>query len=189
MLYIVKGNKEPAAYDDLKGKTVAVVCISDATAYGPNSLAERLGKALSLRLARNVNRIKLVPYDEVQDWQDRNGWNEIDFQMLGNDLNAEMVVVLEMTNYSIHEGQTMFKGRSTITTRVYDIADGGEVKFVFGPEQYEFPKSHGRPAIGISEAQFETAYLTKVIDVISRLFYPYERTEAIGEDAWAFDSM
>ena len=35
LLYVIKGHKIPAEFNGLEGKRVAVVCISDASAYGP----------------------------------------------------------------------------------------------------------------------------------------------------------
>ncbi len=187
MLYILKGNKAKAAYSGLKNKRVAVVCISDASSYGPDALTQTLAKSLSAQLKMNVKKVTIIPYAEIENWKDQNGWAEVDPVQLGKDLEAQMVVALEMTGYSIREGQTMYKGRSTITTTVYDIDEDGEINFVHGPEYFEFPKSHARPAIGTSEAQFESAYLARIVAYTSRLFYDYEKTETFGEDAILFD--
>ncbi|HMO15751.1 MAG TPA: hypothetical protein PKD64_08775 [Pirellulaceae bacterium] len=186
MMYFIKGYKAKAAFAGLKNKTVAVVCISDASSYGPNSLTDSLARSLGAELKLNVKKLNLIPNSEIEDWKDQNGWAEIQPEQLGRDLGADMVVTLELTGYSIREGQTMYKGRSTITTTVYDVQNNGDIAFVHGPEFFEFPKSHARPAIGTTEAQFEAAYLHRVVIHISRLFYDYDKAEAVGEDAFLF---
>ena len=187
MLYFIKGDKVKAAYNGLKNKRVAVVFESDATSYGPNPLTEMMANMLAIQLNQNVKKIEMVPFDEVQDWKDRNAWKEINYQELGKSVQAEMVVAIDVSGYSIHEGTTMFKGRSTVKTTVYDITNNGEITFVHGPELFEFPKSHARPAIGTTEADFERAYVSQIIQQISWLFYDHERIEGIARDGWIYD--
>ena len=38
LLYVIKGHKSPADFAGLEGKRVAVVVVSDASAYGPDTL-------------------------------------------------------------------------------------------------------------------------------------------------------
>ena len=186
MLYVFRGNKIKAEFDGLKNKRVAIVCVSDASSYGPDALTQTISRALGGKLAMEVKKIHVIPNAQIEEWKDMNGWNEINMHQLGQGVDADAVVAVEISSYSIHEGSTMYKGRSNVTTTVYDIQNGGEVLFVHGPNYFEFPKTHARPVIGTSDAQFEAAYLSKIVENTARLFYDYERLDQFADDATGF---
>ncbi len=187
LMYFFQGLKVKAEYDGLKNSRVAVICVTDASSYGPNNLTKTIGQILGSRLQIEVNRIQVIPQNEIENWKDINGWNEIDFVQIGKGLKADKVLAVEIDSYSIHEGQTMYKGRAMVTTKVYDIKNGGEVVFSQGPAEYQFPKSHGRPALATDEQQFERVYLSKLVEKIAHSFYDYERVDEIADDAAQFE--
>ncbi len=187
LLYFVKGDKIKAVFPGLKDQRVVVICESEASSYGPDPLSEIVTRMLISELQANIKKIELVPATDVENWKDQNGWNEIDHNKLGQDFQADMVVAVQISNYSIHEGSTMFKGRSMITSTVFDINNDGYATFVHGPDQFEFPRSHARPAIGTTEAEFERAYLTKIVQQVSWLYCDHEKVEKIAQDAWLYD--
>lgn len=187
LFYVVKGLKVKALYDGLEKSTVAVVCVSDASSYGPDSLTRVVGEALGARLARDVPKIKVIDQHRIENWKDTHGWNEVDYVALGRGVGAQKVVAVKIDSYSIHEGTTMFKGRTMLTTTVYDVEKDGVVVFSQGPGEYQFPKSHGRPAISTNARNFEVAYLSLLVESIARNFCDYERVDAIAEDAIEFE--
>lgn len=182
LFYVIKGHNIPAAFDGLEGKRVAVVCVSDASAYGPDTLTYNVSKAVSMKLAASVKDIKVISSREIEQWIDANGWDEADFIELGNGVNADAVLAIEIGSYSIHEGQTMYKGRSDITATVFDINQGGQVAYVHGPNHFAFPQN-GRPAIQTSDRQFEAVYLAKLTQHIARQFHEHDGLETVAEDA------
>jgi hypothetical protein len=133
------------------------------------------------RLKTNVKKITMIPQDKINDWKDQNAWNEENFYQLGKGVEAEMVVAIEISNYSLYDGQTMYKGRAMVSSTVYDM-EKGSVAFHRGPEEYSFPKS-GRPSIQNNDQQFEQVYLTKLCEHLARRFYEFEKKEMIAEDA------
>lgn len=182
LLYVLKGHRIPAAYDGLKNQRVAVVCVSDSSAFGPNGLTESVGRAVGGRLAANVKKITIVPPGEIENWIDVNGWDEKDFTKIGRGVKADRVVAIEMGNYTIREGQTLYKGRCELSVTVYDIANGGSVAYSVGPKEYAFPQN-GRPAIQTSDRKFETLYLGKLTEHITNQFYPHDALDSVAEDA------
>jgi hypothetical protein len=186
LMYVVKGLKIDALYDGLEDSRVAVVCVSDASSYGPDSLTRVVGQALGNRLAATVPGITVIDQHKIENWKDTHGWNELDFIALGQGVGADKVVAVKIDSYSIHEGTTMYKGRATLTTSVYDLANEGQIVFSQGPAEYQFPRSHGRPAISTDARQFETAYLSQLVESISRNFYDHEKVDTVAEDAIEF---
>lgn len=182
LLYVIKGHKENAEFAGLKDKTVAVVCITDSTAYGPDSLSSTVNKAVSLQLKQNVRKCTVISPAKVSEWIDHNGWNQSNFIEIGRGVGADMVVAIDMGSYTIKEGQTLYKGRTDLTVTVYDITKGGQVAHVHGPTEYVFPKN-GRPSIQTSERQFEAVYLAKLTDYIARMFYDADTLDQVAEDA------
>lgn len=181
LLYLIYGNKVSAQFEGLNDKKVAVVCVSDASAYGPNTLTFSVERMVAAKLAQNVPGIQVIPQSTVDNWKDQYGWDESDFVQIGRGINADAVVAIEISAYSLHEGSTMYKGQATVTSTVYNVKNQ-TVAFISGPEDYQFPKS-GRPAMQITERQFETAFLEKFCEYLARRFYEYEKTDTIAEDA------
>ncbi len=182
LLYVIKGHKSPAAFDGLKGKRVAVVVVSDASAYGADTLTYNVAKLISIKLANNVKDIEVIPPSTIESWMDTNNWNQTDFNEIGRGINAEMVVSVEVSAYTIHDGSTLYKGQADTTVSVHNIAKGGQIEFSKGPSDYVFP-SMGRPSIQTTDRKFEALYLSKLTDHISRLFYAHDRLEMVAEDA------
>lgn len=182
LLYVIKGHKVPPKFAGLDGKQVAVVCVSDQSAYGPDTLTYTVSKYVSVKLAQGLKKSTVVSPAKIENWVDQNGWENSRVVDLGEALEADMVVVIEVGSYSIHEGATIYKGRSDLSVTVYDIEKNGQVAFVHGPEQHVFPES-GRPAIQTPERQFETFYLARLTDHISKLFVEHDKLESFADDA------
>lgn len=187
LMYMIHGLKIDAAYDGLEDSRVAIVVVSDASAYGPDTLTSVVGQAMAIRLSQNVEKITLIPQNVIENWKDTHGWDEVDFREIGQGVNADKVIGIDIGSYSIHEGTTLFKGRSMVSTAVYDLTNNGNVVFSQGPAEYVFPKSHARPATSTNEREFEAVYLAKLVDSIARNFYAYDKADAVAEDATGID--
>ena len=184
LLYVIKGHEMPAAFDELEGKRIAVVCISDASAYGPDTLTYTISNALSVKLAQGLKEEEtvIIPVTTVEEWIDTNGWNERDFLALGKGVEADLVVAVDVKSYTIHEGSTMFKGKSDVTATVYNINKEGQVDHHYGPQLFEYPQ-HGRPAIQTTERAFETLYLGRLVTVLAEQFIAHDHLDSFATDA------
>jgi hypothetical protein len=181
ILYVIYGHKVSAEYEGLNGKKVAVICVSDASAYGPSTLTFTVERMVAANLGKNVPRIQVIPQTTVDDWKDQFGWDEADFVQIGRGVGADAVLAIEITSYSLHEGSTMYKGKVTVMSTVYDVKDQA-IGYRKGPETYEFPKS-GHPSLHLSEREFENSYLTKLCQHLAERFYEHDRLESVAEDA------
>ncbi len=182
LLYIIKGHQVPPKFAGLEGKRVAVLCVSDASAYGPDTLTYTVSKHISVKIAQGVKEVEVVSPAKIEDWIDQNGWEELNVVPMGEAIDAEMVVVIEVASYSIHEGATIYKGRSDLSVTVYDIAKKGQVAFVHGPEEFSFPEN-GRPSIQSSDRQFEAFFLARLTEHLAKLFVAYDKMESFADDA------
>ena len=182
LLYVIKGHEVPADYDGLAESMIAVVCVSDASAYGPDTLTYSIAKNVSVKLSQGLQGTKIVSPAKVENWIDQNGWDSVEAVSLGRDLEADKVLVIEIGSYSIHDGATLHKGSVDLTCTVYDIEKDGQVSYVHGPEEYAFPKN-GRPVMQSSDRQFEAFFLARLTDRISRLFVVSDKMDTFADDA------
>ena len=182
LLYVIKGHKVPPKFQGLEGKRVAVMCLSDASAYGPDTLTYTVSKHVGIKILQGVKDVQVVGPAKIESWIDENGWHESKVVALGEGVKADMVVVIEIGSYSIHEGATLFKGRADLTVTVYDINKEGQISFAEGPDLFAFPEN-GRPTVQSSDRQFESFYLARLTDHISKLFVPYDKMDSFADDA------
>lgn len=183
LLYVIKGHDVPPAFEGLSEKKVAIVCNSDARAFGPDSLSVTIAKHIGISMAASKDDISVISPKRVGSFIDENGWSEDESpEKLGQAVGADYVVVIEIENYSIHEGATLFKGRADWTASVYDIGKEGSVTFAKGPELFVFPET-GRPSLQTTERQFESFYLSRLCDRISKLFVTHDKMASYADDA------
>lgn len=187
LIYMVKGQTAPAEFPHLKGKRVAIVCISDSSAYGPDRSTELLERFLAARLQNKVKKIDVVHHQDVHNWLDTNDFSQINPREIGRGVNADMVVAVQLSGYKLHEGQTLYKGHANVTTEVYDLRDKGKVVFRKNLPDFQFPVNGARPSTGTTEAQFEQTFIHMLSEDIANYFYDYEYREAFGRDAAMID--
>ena len=182
MINTFKGHKMKAEYDALSEKRVAIVCVSDSSAYGPDVSAELISKAVRSKFQKEKLELELVPQSEIDNWLDNN-WEDIDYVEIGKAVNAEKVLAIDLDNYSLHEGSTLYKGRATYNVRVFDMEQGGQVAFSRGPNEFQFPSNHGTPATTMSENQFQMVFVYELANDIAKYFYDYDIPETIARNA------
>jgi hypothetical protein len=182
LIYTVKGHQIQPAFKGLDGKRVAVVVVSDASAYGPDTLTYTVAQAVGIRLANGLEDSQIIAPAKIEEWIDTNGWNETEYVELGKGVDADMVLAIEIASYSLTEGSTLFKGRSDVTLTVYDIEKDGQVPFSATPKHFAFPK-HGRPAIQTNEREFEAFYLSQLTTMIANHFVVHDKLESFANDA------
>lgn len=182
VMYVLFGHKTEAEFAELAEKRVAVVTIADQSAYGPDTLSEMVSRAVTSRLVTNVKKIDVIPQGEIANWMDVNGLQAMDFKALGTSVKADYVISIELSDYSIYDGKTLYKGTCNYKIDVYNINENGRLVFSRGPNEFTFPRD-GRPAIESSERKFEAFYLASLSDRMAKFFYQYDSTEDAALDS------
>lgn len=182
--YILMPEDTPAEFKGLKGKHVAVVCkpiveleFSDAGS------ARELASIVGGHLARNVRKSRIIDQQEVARWIDENAWT--DHATVGKALDADMVVGIDLEEFRLHEGSTLYRGRATAHVRVYDVA---EKKVVFEKrfDDFAFPADSAIPTTDRSESQFRGMFLQILGGRISRTFHAYDSRTTFAEESLTF---
>jgi hypothetical protein len=180
--YWIYGDKIAPQTHCLEKKRVAVVCLDPGSLKGPGNEAAALAKAISNALAYNVEGIDVVRQQEINDWIDTHDDDLTDFRDVGRGVKAEMVVGVDLESFTLHEGQTLLKGRANVAVKVFDMTQNGKVVYETPSREIAFPKNGARH-VTESEANFRTIFLHTLAQKVARDFYAYDRLEDYGGDS------
>lgn len=182
MLYFGQGQMVPAEYDDLEKKRTAVICVSDPTSRGTGAEAQVLAREVSTILRQNVEEIELVRPDEIADWIDREGWDQIDYREIGRGVRAERVIAIDLEGFRLYEGSSLYHGRARITVTVYDMTDQGSEVFRQSLPEVRFPMTGPYPVGDTSEIDFRRAFLRHLAQHVAKYFHEYDLMDDFGTD-------
>lgn len=183
LIHFVKGNKVPAEYDGLEDKRVAIVCVMSSSPYGQDEATSKLAKRLEATLGKEVSGIEIVPRSRIRDWTDANDWDQVNFTEIGRGVKADMVLAVELSSYTLHNGATLYQGNADVEVTVYDVKANG--KHVFSREipGFQFPVEGGRPTGDVSKDKFEMLFVEILSEKISNYFYAYDVQNDFANDA------
>jgi len=180
-VYFIKGPDLPAEFKELKEKRVAVVCRPlVGLSYRDAGVAKDLAAEMSRLLRLNIRKIDVVDQRHVAAWIDENSWEE--FAEVGEAVEADMVVGVDIEEFNIFQGQTVYQGRATVTLTVVDC-QSGEVVFERHPSQIVYPPNSPRSTGDQREADFRREYLRVLADQLARHFYPHDPAADFAMDA------
>lgn len=181
--YLMNGfHPVPAKFGGLEGKRVAVVCLDANSLSGPAAEADAVAKAVALNLAYHVPDIEVVRHAEIADWMDNQEQDLTDYRDVGRGVKADMVVGIDLASFSIHEGQTLLKGRANAGVKVFDMTRGGDVVYESPAKEISWPENGARH-VTENESNFRAIFLHTLAQKIARDFYSYELIEDYGLDA------
>ena len=84
-----------------------------------------------------------------------------------------MVVGIDLTSFSVYEGQTLYRGRANASVAVYDVKTK-EKLFQRPLPQCVFPIHTAKPAQDVSEADFRRQFVGVLADKVGRHFYAHD---------------
>jgi hypothetical protein len=172
---LLSGYDIPPEYEGLKDKKVAVVCKMVTMEELNNSgTARALSEAICQRLKANNKSIRchLIESQKVANLLDEKGLE--DPREIGKQLKADKVIAVDIESFGVHEGQTLYRGRSTLTVHVYDVANKDE-DWQKAPLHAEYPSWGPTPAQDKSEVEFRNQFVASLAEQIGRSFYPHDR--------------
>lgn len=181
LAHVMGADRIPAEYEGLNESTVAVVTITDAGKFADDASARLLNNYVGEILSREVDDIKLVRDATVRQWRDRHGWDQTDFHAIGQGVKAEKIVGIELTDFRLRDGVTLYRGRANVRIQVID-AESGLQLFSKTLDDYTFPKTTGQYTSETTEAKFRKLYLRMLARQIARSFHPYDGMEDFALD-------
>lgn len=177
--YFLKGTNDPPEFEGLKDKRVAVVCrplveLKYGAGTVVNDLAERVGQLLKL----HGKRIKVVKQSQVNSWTDENPDQEL--EELGKGVNADMVLAIDLEDFSVLLGHTLYQGKAQVKLSVCEV-NTGEIAFSKHMRQVIWPPRGGRAAQDEPLQQFQREYIEVLATEIGNHFYPHDHFDRNSE--------
>lgn len=176
------GGLVPPEYEGLEGQRVAVVCVSDSAIYGVGHEAELLARSTARMLGDRVKKIEIIRHDEIDDWIDKNDWNELDYREVGKGVKADRVVAIDLAGFRLHESQTLYRGQASVTVKVLDMTQGGKEVFRRTLPDIKFPANGVYHSTETTEEAFRRAFLQVISQQVSRFFFEHDLSENFGRD-------
>lgn len=181
-MWLVKGTNRSAECTALKAQRVVVVCrppiameFSDG-AVGAQELAVAVGELLTA----NVRKIEVVDQRDVDEWTDEHTWQE--YTEVGEALDAEMMVGVDLEKFNIYAGQTLYQGTAEISLTVYDMKNDGKVVYT-RMLQVKYPPHTVKPRESKSAAAFRREFVAVLAREVGKLFYDYDSFEDYAIDS------
>ena len=184
-MVLTGGMEKKAKYKFFKGKTVAIVCLSDKmTDSRYDDVPRDLAKYVGLHLGQNVKKIEIIPPGTVNKWLDRHDDEVEDYQQLGKDVGADMVLAVYLDSFetSSLSSPGSFQGRAETSFTVYDVKTGGTLASESLPE-HVYPPNLLAQATDIKESEFKKRYLFQLSKAIACYFYSHDPRENMAMDA------
>ncbi len=180
-VWLIKGPDIPAEFNGMRGERVAVVCrpLTNSMYSNPN-VAKDLARQIGLLLRRNVSKIEVVDQRKVDERIDTHTWEQ--YTEIGEALEADLVLGVDLEQFSMFQGQTLYQGKAAFAMKVYDCRTG-EVVFERHPPQSVYPPNHGVSTRDRQEADFRREFVNVLADQIARHFYPHD-----PRAYWAMDA-
>jgi hypothetical protein len=182
--YLWKGTDVDPDFGELKGKKVAVVCRPLVSLQYRNANVNReLAQQITLLLQQKVPKIKTVDQRKITKWTDENTWEE--YVEVGKAVKADMVVGVDLENFSLYQGQTLYQGKANAVVRVYDCQKGGKMVFEKTLPHVVYPPNSAVPTSERQEPEFRREFVGVLADQIARYFYAHDPYADLGQDASA----
>lgn len=181
LMHVMNGPRVPAEFKGLDGKKVAVLS-NDESGICNDESTIRLAGSIKGILAGKLPKATFVRQEELDSWLQGKPSRELDFASIGKAVKADYVIVIEMLNLKLKDGQTLFRGRSDITVTVWDANSSRSVFRKMLPD-YTYPVMAALSTTETDESKFRRVYLMNVADKIGRFFYAHDFGEDVAIDA------
>ena len=183
--YLLGYGDTQAEYKGLKGKRVVVVCRPLVELQFSNMNASKMiTREVAQLLRKNVSQIDVVDSQKTAEWLDSN--NSDEYTDIGRAFDADMVVGVDLIDFKVRQGQTLYRGTASYEIKVVDCETGATV-FQKSPAPCTWPTNVGVPTSSKQESQFRRQYVGILAGEIARCFYRYDHRENFASDSLAFE--
>jgi hypothetical protein len=178
------GNTAPAECDVLRNEHVVVVCRPPSSQeYSYAGASRAIAQRVSELLVQNVKGIDVVDPRDVDKWVDESDWG--DFRELAKVVRAQKVVHVELDDFQLYKGKTLYQGHAVVTVNVYDMKDPSRPEWQRDLGEILYPVNSGIPAQDKPVQQFEREFVTIIAQRVAEHFYPHDPNASFAIDALA----
>jgi hypothetical protein len=178
------GNMVPAECEALKGQRVVVMCRPPSShEYRHAGASRHISRRVSEKLVEHVKGIDVVNPREVDNWVDESDWG--DFRELAEAVHADLVVHIELDDFELYKGKTLYQGQANVNVTVYDMRKKGDEVWTGHIGEVLYPTNSGIPAQDKPVQQFEREFVEAVADKVATNFYRHDPNSSFAMDAMA----
>ena len=184
-IYVLQGgNMVPAEFDGLKDQKVVVVCRPPSSnEYRHAGASRAVSQRVSELLVDNVKNVDVVSPRDVDEWLDKSEWG--DYKEIGKAVKADKVVYIELNDFDLFKGATLYQGRADVSVTIYDMKNNGKMAWDRHLGEILYPTNSGIPAQDKPEQQFEREFVTIVATRVAEHFYKHDANSEFAIDALA----
>ncbi len=180
--YVLTGTDTEAEFKELPGKKVAIVCRPTTSLdFNNSSVATMLAQQVGIRLQQQVKKIEIVDQRQVSDWTDENTWE--DYVEIGRALNADFVIGIDLEEFNLYQGQTLYQGRANVHFAVYDTTKGKLHVWEKYLPQVVYPPTAPIPASERPEGEFRRKFVGALAEQIAKYFHAHDSTADFAADS------
>lgn len=173
LAYLIKGTNTTPEFSEFKNKRVAVVCRPlISLQYSSSTSASDIAQKLGQMMAANIRKIEIIDPQEVAEFTDENSFDE--FTEVGDALDADLVIGIDLEEFDLYQGQTLYQGKARMTVTVYDMEQDGKIVFERNMKQLLYPPNSGVPTSDKPEDEFRRQFVAKAADMVGQFFYPHD---------------
>jgi hypothetical protein len=178
------GNTAPAECEALRNAHVVVVCRPPASQeYRHAGASRNISQKVSELLVQNVKGIDVVNPRDVDNWIDESDWG--DFRELARAVHAEKVVHIELDDFELFKGKTLYQGHAVVRVSVYDMQKNSRLEWDRDLGEVLYPVNSGIPSQDKTVQQFEREFVGIVAERIAENFYAHDPNASFAIDALA----
>jgi len=171
----------PPEYEGLEDCRLAVVTISDASQFSEDDVSSYLSRQVSQILTSKLKKIRLVREEEIARWRDTHGYDHVDFVEIGEGVNADKLLGIQINNLRLQDGKSLYRGKAEVEVQIID-PQAGEVLFRRSLSEFTYPETAGQHVSETTESKFQKLYLTVLAERIGRMFHPYDFSDTVALD-------
>jgi hypothetical protein len=184
-IYLVQGgNTAPAEFSGLRNEHVVVICRPPSSQeYRYAGASRSVSQKVSELLAQHVKGIDVVNPRDVDNWIDEKDWG--DFRELARAVHADKVVHIELDDFELFKGKTLYQGHAVARVSVYDMQQNSRLEWERDLGEILYPINSGIPAQDKPVQQFEREFVGIVAQRIAENFYAHDPNASFALDALA----
>jgi hypothetical protein len=184
-IYVLQGgNMVPPEFEGLEDQRVVVVCRPPSSnEYRHAGASRAVAQRVSELLVDHVKKVDVVSPREVDEWLDQSDWG--DYKELGRAVRADKVVYIELNDFDLFKGSTLYQGRADVSVTIYDMKNNGKMAWDRHMGEILYPTNSGIPAQDKPEQQFEREFVHIVAQRVAEHFYKHDANSAFAIDALA----
>jgi hypothetical protein len=184
-IYVLQGgNMVPPEFEGLEDQKVVVVCRPPSSnEYRHAGASRAVSQRVSELLVEHVKKVDVVSPREVDEWLDQSDWG--DYKELGRAVRADKVVYIELNDFDLFKGSTLYQGRADVTVTIYDMKNNGKMAWDRHLGEILYPTNSGIPAQDKPEQQFEREFVSIVATRVAEHFYKHDANSEFAIDALA----